>query len=118
MSLCLFRSLQAVTERYEYVENSRLVDARLCMSTVAVGLAALALLWDWLHPYPLSRPVLIFCVLSYFVLMTVLQLYAWFVEKGIFFIATDADPTGNTPDKVWRFSSTLKRYGTKRNAIK
>lgn len=85
------------------------MDVRLFISFIAVSFAGFALLWDWLNPFPKSRPVLIVCVLSYFALMGVLQLYMWFIEGRKFLVAIDRDPTGQKPDQVWTFSSTLKK---------
>jgi signal peptidase complex subunit 2 len=59
-----------------------------------------ALVWDYLNPFPLSRPVLIACVVSYFILMTILTIYTTFVEKGIFLKAIQTDPTGVDNEKV------------------
>ncbi|KAH9371460.1 hypothetical protein HPB48_020721 [Haemaphysalis longicornis] len=43
-------------EKYHYVENHRLVDCRLALCLIAVGAAGFALLWDFLYPFPESRP--------------------------------------------------------------
>ena len=57
--------LQAVLEGFHCEEYHGLMDGRLLICTVAVGCALFALAWDYFHPFPLSRPILIVCVLSY-----------------------------------------------------
>merc|ERR1719348_1955917 len=37
------------------------MDGRLWICGVAVAIAMFGLLWDFLYPFPLSRPVLILC---------------------------------------------------------
>jgi len=56
---------QVLTDQLGFVESHRLMDGRLLLCTVAVGFAVFALIWDYLYPFPLSRTVLIVCVLSY-----------------------------------------------------
>jgi len=93
-----------------YRESHLLVDVRLAICVTAVSAALFALVWDYLNPFPLSRPVLIICVVSYFILMTILTIYTTFVEKGIFLKAIQTDPTGVDNEKVWTISSCLKRF--------
>jgi len=96
--------------RFQYRESHILIDLRLAICLTAVGAAMFALLYDYLNPFPTSRPVLIACVLAYFVLMIILTIYTTMVEKGIFLKAVNRDPTGSEKDRVWTVSSCLKRF--------
>lgn len=57
--------LQVFTEKFGYKEKHALMNGRLILCTIAVGFALFAVLWDYLFPFPASRPILIACVLSY-----------------------------------------------------
>ncbi|XP_059476236.1 signal peptidase complex subunit 2 isoform X2 [Neocloeon triangulifer] len=103
----------ALQKKFDYQENYALMDGRLAMCSVAVGVAMFAMLWDFLYPFPQSKPVLIICVASYFILMGLLTLYTTFKEKGIFVKATQKDPAGFKPDNMWEASSYIKKYDDK-----
>lgn len=101
---------KVLLEDLGYTESTALLDGRLALCTVAVGFALWALIWDWFNPFPLSKPHLIVCVCSYFVLMGILTLYTTYKEQGIFLVAVEQDPTRVDPDNTWQLSSKLPRY--------
>ncbi|CAF4787320.1 unnamed protein product [Pieris macdunnoughi] len=95
-------------------ESFALIDGRLFLCALAVGVALYALLWDYLYPFPQSRLVLIVCVSSYFILMSILTLYTTFKEKGIFVVAKEK--VGNNT-RVWEASSYVKKHDDKYNLV-
>ncbi|XP_058796786.1 signal peptidase complex subunit 2 [Phymastichus coffea] len=99
-----------ITKKYNYHENFALLDGRLAICGIAVLVAITALIWDYFHPFPASRPVLVVCVSVYFVLMVVSTLYTMYKEKGIFVVAVQRDPAGFDPDYILEASSYLKKY--------
>lgn len=78
-----------LTKKYNYIENFALLDGRLALCGIAIIVAIVALLCDYLYPFPASKPVLLVCVSLYFFLMALLTLYTAYKEKGIFIVAIE-----------------------------
>lgn len=78
-----------LTKKYNYIENFALLDGRLALCGIAIIVAIVALLCDYLYPFPASKPVLLACVSLYFFLMALLTLYTAYKEKGIFIVAIE-----------------------------
>lgn len=105
---------EVLTRDLKCKESFALIDGRLFLCALAVGVALYALLWDYLYPFPQSRLVLIICVSSYFILMGILTLYTTFKEKGIFVVAKEK--SGNN-QRVWEASSYVKKHDDKYNLV-
>ncbi|XP_063900628.1 signal peptidase complex subunit 2 [Zophobas morio] len=103
---------EVLTKKFNYVENFALMDGRLIICSIAVGFAMFALLWDYLYPFPLSKNVLICCVMVYFLMMTILTLYTTYREKGIFAVCIQKKD-GQKKDSRWEASSYLKKFDDK-----
>ncbi|XP_040568227.1 signal peptidase complex subunit 2 [Lepeophtheirus salmonis] len=101
---------EVLTSKLPYSEDFSLSDGRLIICATAVAVAMFALLWDFLYPFPLSRPILIFCVGTYFFLMIVFTLYTTYKIKGIFVVVIQKDPAGLDPDCRWEASSNMKKF--------
>uniref|UniRef100_A0A0K8TSU6 Signal peptidase complex subunit 2 n=1 Tax=Tabanus bromius TaxID=304241 RepID=A0A0K8TSU6_TABBR len=100
----------ALLDHPNCTEDFKLIDGRLFICTLAVGIALAAIAFDYKYPFPQSRPVLMLCVISYFIFMGILTLYTTFKEKGIFAVAIQKDSNGK---KVWNASSEMKKYDDK-----
>jgi signal peptidase complex subunit 2 len=46
-----------------FEEDHKLMNNRLIISTVAVIFSGIAILYDWLHPFPQSKMVMLGCVI-------------------------------------------------------
>lgn len=103
---------EVLTWKYNYTESFTLIDGRLVMCGIAVGVAMFALLWDHLYPFPQSKPVLIICVSTYFLMMGILTMYTSYLEKGIFVRAVQKDSRNPGKEHLWEASSYMKKYET------
>lgn len=97
--------------RPQLKEQFGLINTRLVLCTLAVAVAVLAHGWDYTHPFPESKPILVFCVLSYFALMGILTLHTTFREKGTFAVAVEK--LSNGQQRIWEASSDMKKYDDK-----
>ncbi|XP_017486309.1 PREDICTED: signal peptidase complex subunit 2 [Rhagoletis zephyria] len=98
-------------DRPQLKEQFGLINTRLVLCALAVGVAVLAHGWDYTHPFPESRPVLLFSVIAYFLLMGILTLHTTFREKGTFVVAVQKN--GNNGPRTWEASSDMKKYDDK-----
>jgi signal peptidase complex subunit 2 len=92
-----------------FSESHALMNGRLLISTIAVLFSGYAILYDWYHPFPESRYVLICCVALYFIAMAILTLYTSFLEKGCFAAAKQVDSSGQNKANHWKLSSKQKK---------
>lgn len=100
---------KALLKHSNLKEQFGLIDGRLAICSLAVGIAGVALGYDYYYPFPQSRTCLIICVVTYFILMGALTLYTQYREKGIFAVATEK----NGGDAVWQASSDMRKYDDK-----
>ncbi|XP_067948228.1 signal peptidase complex subunit 2-like [Watersipora subatra] len=97
-------------DEFKCDEDHSLMNGRLGLSIVAVSFSGFAVLWDYLHPFPESRSVLIICASAYAILTAILTAYIMFMEKGIFYTGLEKDKAGIDPPSIWKFTSAQKKY--------
>ena len=90
-----------------FKEDHFLMNGRLIISTVGVLFSGYAIAYDWFHPFPESRSILIACVILYFITIGILTLWTSFLEKTCFAAAKYTD--GNNKSVSWKLSSSQKR---------
>ncbi|KAL7059269.1 hypothetical protein AAHC03_013558 [Spirometra sp. Aus1] len=101
---------EIMKSHYEVKECFRLFDGRLLLCTLAVLVALLAVVYDYVFPYPDSRYILMGCAVTYFLITSVLSWYMYFIEGNIFFNGIQADKTGLDPADKWTLSSSIKKH--------
>lgn len=69
------------TKVLDFKPSYRLMNTRLLISATAVLSAAVALIYDYVHPFPQSVSVLSTCVVLYFILTVILTVYSTFVGE-------------------------------------
>lgn len=101
---------QILLQHFAYDESNLLVDIRLFLCALPVASAFFALIYDFLHPFPESAPVLRVCVYAYIVLIVILTIYSAFVESNTILIAYKrSSPKSKTRTKV-KLLSKMKRF--------
>ena len=90
-----------------FKEDHFLMNGRLIISTIGVLFSGYAIAYDWFHPFPESRSVLIACVILYFIMIGILTLWTSFLEKTCFAAAKYTDGSNKTAS--WKLSSSQKR---------
>ncbi|GMR31254.1 hypothetical protein PMAYCL1PPCAC_33457, partial [Pristionchus mayeri] len=92
-------------------EIHSLMNGRLLISFIAVCFSAVAIAYDYYHPFPKSKIVLAICSVSYFILMGILYLYQWYVERNTFYQAQEV--IGSNKKRQWKWNSDLPAYDDK-----
>nr|CDS31806.1 Probable signal peptidase complex subunit 2 [Hymenolepis microstoma] len=101
---------EVMKTQLELQENFKLIDIRLLLCTLSVFFTLVALIYDYVCPYPESRYVLMGCIASYFVATTILSWHTFYVEGNIFFVGMQPDKAGLDPPNKWTFASKIKKY--------
>ena len=98
-------------QSFKYIESNKIVDIRLGLCALPVLSALVALIYDYMYPYPASEPVLRVCVYSYFALIIVLTLFSSYVEPNTIMIGHKFKK-GVKKDEI-KLMSTMKRFDDK-----
>ena len=56
---------QVMTDAFGYIEDHKVTDIRLAICTISCCFALAALIYDYLFPFPVSKPILTICVVLY-----------------------------------------------------
>lgn len=99
---------QVFLQTLHYEESNLLVDIRLFLCALPVASAFIALIYDFMYPFPESAHVLNICVYAYIVLMVILTLYSTFVESNTILIG-HKKARGGKKDQV-KLISKMKRF--------
>uniref|UniRef100_A0AC35UE58 Signal peptidase complex subunit 2 n=1 Tax=Rhabditophanes sp. KR3021 TaxID=114890 RepID=A0AC35UE58_9BILA len=100
-------------------ESQRVADIKILISLVAVIFSGYCCYYDYIHPFPESRMVITVCATSYFVFITILTAYTYFIENNLFYQGAEKITTfsgkGKKEEKMkyWKFSSEMGKYDDK-----
>eukprot|EP00795_Rhopilema_esculentum_P010527 gene10527-19254_t len=98
------------TETLGFEESHAYIDIRLALSGAGCAIALSALAYDYLFPYPASKYVVLTCVITYFILMSILTVFTGMVEKNYILVAMEKDKAGLDPSNTWKIGTTLQRF--------
>ncbi|TPX70805.1 hypothetical protein SpCBS45565_g01507 [Spizellomyces sp. 'palustris'] len=95
---------------YKFKEIHIHTDRRLLLGYAACAFAAYASAYSYIVPFPDCKPVLLVCVVAYFILNGAMMVYATYIEKDIIFQGVKKDSLGLEPDKKVTVRANYKRF--------